>query len=769
MYNNLNNKDYYFNISANDDCSKCNDYISRTSPKNPSHTGQSSPFKKIIKGQRIKRIDFQDGYLVFNYEQNRLDVQGDVALTSIELFNKSEQLIKGYKFFYDYFISEGGTVEYLNYRLKLIGIQEYGNDNEKKPPYIFNYNTTVLSPRNSYQYDAWGYNKGSINDSPYTIMYYYPDMLGQYFVPFSLSQYSGSEVVLSRENSNDRSANNNAIAGALERITYPTGGYQEIEYELNQFLFYGSEYSGAGIRVKSISNFIENDLQKQTIYTYMDENTGLSSGLISLIPQYGYSCSGFTSDDIVFTSFNNNTPTYKHEADIGYSSVKKVIYNSDASDFNGEKINYYISVMDSPNEDVTYDLWDGMNDCPSFEWPTDDVSWNEYPFVSDYSNEMLRGKLKKSVLKDTESNILKETVFQYDYNIIDRLTIIEKRKYFEFGQPGTYNWYVFNASYSLSSVDLNEKTIISNRLFYNNNISETSKYLFDDKANLSNFTKTSENGTKNVQLEYKYPYDYNYLDFTTGSNDIVDGFYLLNLKNILKTPIESIKRINNGDAWKVIEGELQVPLAISDEIVSFDRISYLQAVAPINNESFSFSSLNTSGELEAHSDYSEIILFNKYDLETGQLLELQKTNDIAIVIIWGYNKQYPIAKITNTTFNEVMNAIDVSDYDALQLILDQSELKQLFQDLRNHNSMSNSQITSYTYSPLNGIKTITDINGLTTNYDYDNFNRLYKISDKEGFIKQYMEYHYKDFEELQMPELFLDDSSNKINNKQPTH
>ncbi len=41
--------------------------------------------------------------------------------------------------------------------------------------------------------------------------------------------------------------------------------------------------------------------------------------------------------------------------------------------------------------------------------------------------------------------------------------------------------------------------------------------------------------------------------------------------------------------------------------------------------------------------------FNRYD-SSGNPLELQKTNDVDEVYLWGYNGQYPVAKILNTTY-----------------------------------------------------------------------------------------------------------------------
>ncbi|MNL61593.1 hypothetical protein D3C87_1855390 [compost metagenome] len=53
------------------------------------------------------------------------------------------------------------------------------------------------------------------------------------------------------------------------------------------------------------------------------------------------------------------------------------------------------------------------------------------------------------------------------------------------------------------------------------------------------------------------------------------------------------------------------------------------------------------------------------------------------------------------------------------------------------------QMTSYTYDPLVGMTSATDVKGQTAFYEYDEFGRLKYIKDADGFILKDHTYNYK--------------------------
>lgn len=106
--------------------------------------------------------------------------------------------------------------------------------------------------------------------------------------------------------------------------------------------------------------------------------------------------------------------------------------------------------------------------------------------------------------------------------------------------------------------------------------------------------------------------------------------------------------------------------------------------------------------------------------------------------LWGYNQTVPIAKIDNATYTEVLNNLPVT-YNALQS-LEGPNLRTALNSLRS--SLPGAQVTSYTYSPLIGVFSITDPKNETVFYNYDDLNRLEFIKDKDEKILKEYKYHF---------------------------
>lgn len=144
------------------------------------------------------------------------------------------------------------------------------------------------------------------------------------------------------------------------------------------------------------------------------------------------------------------------------------------------------------------------------------------------------------------------------------------------------------------------------------------------------------------------------------------------------------------------------------------------------------------------------ITYDKYD-KYGNPNSINKDNAGPVIYLWGYNYQYPIAKIENATFTEAEAAaktvFGIANVDALSALATPNETK--LQDGSLQRALPNALVTTYTYKPLVGMLTMTDPRGIVTYFEYDNFGRLkesyyYDNNDKtKKRIVETYEYHYK--------------------------
>lgn len=196
-----------------------------------------------VEGQRLTRVYSSGQEVVFGANTNREDVEGGKRLDQIEVraIDDAASCIRFY-LIYDHYQSPGSTGGDLQVptdagttdlkRLRLLSIQEKSCDNSlSKPAYSFQYESTALPRRLSYQRDHWGYYNGQDQNN-------------------SLIPQDQAVPALTTCN---RTPNWVYMkAGHLQQITYPTGGYTvftfEPHYELN-----GLSYKG-GLHIRQIAD-----------------------------------------------------------------------------------------------------------------------------------------------------------------------------------------------------------------------------------------------------------------------------------------------------------------------------------------------------------------------------------------------------------------------------------------------------------------------------------------------------------------------------------
>ena len=140
-----------------------------------------------------------------------------------------------------------------------------------------------------------------------------------------------------------------------------------------------------------------------------------------------------------------------------------------------------------------------------------------------------------------------------------------------------------------------------------------------------------------------------------------------------------------------------------------------------------------------------LVNYHAYD-NKGNLLSASYEKGPKSCYVWGYGGQYLIAKIENCEYSSLSDVLDgTSTVESFRnnLIPTDAAVNAFLSTLRNHLTLKQAQVTTYTYRPLVGMTSATDAAGVTTYYEYDDFQCLKRVKDQEGNIVKQNIYHYK--------------------------
>lgn len=221
----------------------------------------------------LSSIVFPSGTVSFSTSA-RNDVLGGKKLDQLQVISTENKIIKSYQFNYSYTDASGiGGNVYTpnnsssygntpNLRMMLLSFQDNAGGLHN-----FTYNTTALPAKNSLAQDFWGFYNGQLSN---TTLVPNPARLNS-------DQLEGATGL--PDNGTNNSANfTYTQAAILTAVKYPTGGSIGLEYELNQFDNYwvpdfnttsNQLSSGNGLRIHAINyKASDNTVSKRTLYTY---------------------------------------------------------------------------------------------------------------------------------------------------------------------------------------------------------------------------------------------------------------------------------------------------------------------------------------------------------------------------------------------------------------------------------------------------------------------------------------------------------------------
>ncbi|KRD11760.1 hypothetical protein ASE21_08680 [Flavobacterium sp. Root901] len=507
--------------------------------------------------------------------------------------------------------------------------------------------------------------------------------------------------------------------GSLTKITYPTGGVSEFEFEPHTYskaidkngtlLSVASDGIIGGLRIKKITNKDGkgNSYIKEYLYKN-DISATRSSGNLLFSPTYfveGIHYNGTSAAEVCkeininptirLTNLSGNTIEYE-------TVIEKETNSVNATNSIGYTIYKYSNYSQFPDLPANCSIPDNK-----FKYPRTDKG-------------IERGKLlEKSIYDNT--NILKaKNTYLYQANQNLKVNAIAGK----YRGGSVYELSPYQIFYTDKYLTDEKEEIFSS----SGSTSKIKKHTYKRYPDVSGTIINGGDLYKNTDYElynvsggiasgilttYKYPFDYtDAINTNMYNNRIIPSIYE---KNELIT----------GDPSEPNDSTI-----LSEQQTVYTEISGWYDIIQVP-QSVLYKKGNSSFETKFR--------YLKYSYD-GNLQEYKIENGAPNCIIWGYNETKPIAKIENATYA----SITLSLITAAQTASNTGTEADLLIALTNlRNALPSAMVTTYTYIPLVGVSTITDSKGDKNTYAYDSSGRLRFVKDAQGNLLSENQYHYK--------------------------
>lgn len=518
--------------------------------------------------------------------------------------------------------------------------------------------------------------------------------------------------------------------GSLNKITYPTGGYTEFDFEAHDYSKKLSENNTlisengivGGLRIKRIKNFDNNNMVIKEFIYKKNISSSVSSGNLLYKPL-----------------FYKNSGNLNHPLMPLFANNKKLISNSinnliSMSTFMGVYIEYTDVIEQVTNLGFTHYKFSNYETFPDIEGTS--LLMQAKPFVSKTDRSYERGKLLEKGEYNNTNNLLKKHSFNYFANNSMLINAVNMNfgVYDVSANGSAFSWLLpFTTAYQIPYSDKNiiketEETFLISGTF---KVEKEYQYRrFPDTGgtiiNNGDIFKTKEylkSSNDDYGLLTKNFYSF---DFSTAiSNDLVSKHNFPVLEEV-KEKIQG--NFLNPNSEEVIEGkkiDFQLVTTSLGTTLNLPKESFIKKGQNLYDKVFDVISLD----------------------EKGNITCFKKENGLNVSIIWGYNKTKPIAMLENINYSSISNSTIVALQNLSNLDNDNCRLSTCNeQNLRNAllnliDTFPQTIIKAYTYDVLSGITSIIDTKKDVIYYEYDDLMRLKLIRNKNNEIIEEFSYN----------------------------
>jgi hypothetical protein len=593
-------------------------------PTGPACTMHSEKFSTCISQQTVTskfvtKIETSEGdNVIFTYDgTTRTDLDNGKRLSGVKITNRNGIVIRNVSIHSSYISANSGSAPYQNKRLFLDSVAIRGGEiSTVSGPMLYSFtyiNRTGLPSRLTYGQDWYGYYNGKTSNASLI-----PKLTSTDVNYGTYSNGTGGTSV----NFGDRSIDTAySLRGLLNKIQYPTGGYDTLLYSANRYFktSTSTEQLAGGHSIAKIISYTDENvktLEREFIYRHKSDNKA-SAFLLNENLKFsqshsvkrdfytcgaqagsGQNCDGPTCTYAVVTS-NSSIPISTFGSQhLYYRSVLEITKGQSTDNGMVEHIYTFFNNLDPRHRIGNYVL-----NCP-------------FQIVPD----IVIGEQKTNIYKRGSSNyeLLKSTERIMRIDGLDEYSSYSVKMNYMYGcdnnPPSTSEFDAFDVDeYYINLFTVVTDTIIEKE-YADGSLVMTKLTKFDYANNAYTYptrsTTTASDGLE-VKVERKYPPDYTANNFMTSRNII--------------SPIVEEKQFKNSNL-------------ISTLITKFkDWYSNATVIAPDTTD------LTFGGSTKVQR-----ILFHGYDTH-GNLQEVSRESDERFSYVWDYNKNFAIAKVQNAS------------------------------------------------------------------------------------------------------------------------
>ncbi|MDR1156019.1 MAG: hypothetical protein LBL04_15030 [Bacteroidales bacterium] len=656
---------------------------------NSSHTFQA------IESRLVKTIIFPDGKVCFSYSYGKKDL-----IKKIDVLDNMNNLIRSVEFF----VNDYGNDRYLLDSCRVVDFR--GTVSER---YRFEYWDSNRSFPNvqSNAIDHWGYYNGVSGN--------------QNLIPTVEFTIPGTDKKITFPGAN-RQANYYAQTYSLKKINWPGGRSTVFDYENNSTRagYWYNPVNVGGIRISSIRE----DLHGRRILRYFSYQSEPFSDSEGDVEYYGRPKVNLSIDDYCLKTslykYDNGSINHNKTVDT-YTYMERPIPDLNLN--GGTGITY------QKVREIREDSWNSTSLCKEYEFSTYQVfkrSDLSIPFDTDALDDWKYGGLlrgEKEYYKDNsteDSSLISRKTYDHATYKVDYVNNgIRWKMYYLKGSiydPGNPDFSipsnstdkplvagVYSQAYGGGCVRVTEE----NTWYYplsegSVKTRKTCSYNSGTRHMNPVVITTVDSKGMSITEEFTYPEDY------TGT-------------------------VNLGQSWLIGNNCLKTLLQYwSPGILA--RAEYLASGAPMKPSAI-YTYTGSSGGYEPR-------LYYEY-YASGKIKSAYQPGGAKTVYLWGYNNQYPIAKIENADWNRVVQAAGGSA--VIDAIASKSRPEDgdwtVINGLRR--ALPDAMVTTYAYQPLIGLISEISPSGQAVSYGYDPSGRLAGKRDEQGNILEVIQYHLK--------------------------